>query len=53
MHPRLGDAEAWAIEPGGWQVRKADVDFLMSAQAWQTLAEEGIVLVDFRTLQPA
>ncbi len=53
VHPSLGDAEARAMEPIGWQVRKADFDFLISAQAQQTLAEEGIVLVDFRTLQPA
>ena len=53
LHPSLGDAEAQAIEPDGWRVRKADCDFLISPQARQTLAEEGIVLVNFRTLQPA
>ena len=53
VHPSLGDAEAQAMEPIGWQVRKADFDFLISAQAQQTIAEEGIVLVDFRKLQPA
>jgi hypothetical protein len=39
------------MEPDEWQVRKADFDFLVSAQARQTIAEEGIVLVDFRALQ--
>ncbi|MCA9880399.1 MAG: polysaccharide deacetylase family protein [Thermomicrobiales bacterium] len=53
LHPSLGDAEAQAMEPSGWQVRKADFDFLISAQAQQTLAEEGIELVDFRRLQSA
>ncbi|MFN8662375.1 MAG: polysaccharide deacetylase family protein [Thermomicrobiales bacterium] len=53
VHPSLGDAEAQAMEPASWQVRKADFDFLVSAQARQTLVEEGIVLVDFRMLQSA
>lgn len=53
VHPSLGDAEAQAMEPGGWQVRKADFEFLISAQAQQAIHEEGIVLEDFRKLQPA
>jgi predicted glycoside hydrolase/deacetylase ChbG (UPF0249 family) len=53
VHPSLGDAEAQAMEPVGWQVRKADFEFLISAEAQQTIDEEGIVLVDFRKLQPA
>lgn len=53
LHPSLGDAEAQAMEPIGWQVRKADFDFLISTQAQQTLAAEGIVLMDFRALQRA
>ena len=52
VHPSLGDAEAQAMEPDEWQVRKADFDFLISSQAQETIAEEGIVLVDFRALQP-
>jgi predicted glycoside hydrolase/deacetylase ChbG (UPF0249 family) len=52
VHPSLGDAEAQAMEPIGWPVRKADFDFLISAQAQQTIAEEGIMLEDFRKLQP-
>jgi predicted glycoside hydrolase/deacetylase ChbG (UPF0249 family) len=40
VHPSLGDAEAQAMEPIGWRVRKADFDFLISAQARRTIAEE-------------
>jgi hypothetical protein len=51
VHPSLGDAEARAMEPIGWQVRKADFDFLVSQQARDIVAAEGIVLVDYRALQ--
>ena len=52
LHPSLGDAEAQAMEPDGWQVRKADFDFLISKEARETIAEECIVLLNFRALQP-
>ncbi len=52
VHPSLGNAEAQAIEPEGWQIRKADFDFLISPEAGEILEEEGIVLVDYRALQP-
>ena len=51
VHPSLGDAEAQAMEPGGWGVRKADFNFLISPEARAIIAEEGIVLVDYRALQ--
>lgn len=53
VHPSLGDAEAQAMEPKGWQVRKADFDFLVSREARDILDEEGIVLLDYRVLQQA
>lgn len=51
VHPSLGDAEAQAMEPDGWRVRKADFDFLISPQAREILTEEGIILVGYRALQ--
>ena len=51
VHPSLGDAEARALEPDSWRVRKADFDFLISAEARDILAEEDIVLVDYRAIQ--
>ena len=51
VHPSLGDAEAQALHPERWRVRKADFDFLISREARAILDEEGIVLVDYRPLQ--
>lgn len=51
VHPSLGDAEAQAMEPDGWRVRKTDFDFLISPQAREILTEEGIILVGYRALQ--
>ncbi len=51
VHPSLGDAEARAMEPEGWRVRKTDFDFFTSPEARAILAEEGIVLMDYRALQ--
>lgn len=51
IHPSLGDAEAQAMDPANWRVRKADFDFLISPEARAIVAEEGIVLVDYRELQ--
>jgi chitin disaccharide deacetylase len=33
VHPALADDEAKALDPGGWRVRQADYDFLLSSQA--------------------
>lgn len=51
VHPSLGNAEAQAIEPDSWQVRKTDFDFLIAHEARAILDEEGIVLTDYRPLQ--
>ena len=53
VHPGLGNAEAQAMEPTSWQVRKADFDFLVSQRARDLVETEGIVLVDYRPLQHA
>ncbi len=51
VHPSLGNAESQALEPESWQVRKTDYDFFVSQAAPDILAEEGIVLLDYRALQ--
>ena len=51
VHPSLGNAESRALEPENWQVRKADFDFFTSQEAHDVLAEEGIVLLNYRPLQ--
>ncbi len=51
VHPSLGNAEAQAIEPDTWRVRKADFDFLISPEAQDILVEEEIVLVGYRAIQ--
>jgi predicted glycoside hydrolase/deacetylase ChbG (UPF0249 family) len=51
VHPSLGNAEAQAIEPASWQVRKTDFDFLIAPEARDILDAEGIVLMDYRALQ--
>jgi predicted glycoside hydrolase/deacetylase ChbG (UPF0249 family) len=50
VHPGRGTAEARAID-GWWAKRAADLRFLMSREARQTVAAEGIVLLDYRALQ--
>jgi hypothetical protein len=51
VHPSTGDAEAQAIEPDGWQIRRADLDFVLSTEARQLIEDEGITLLDYRALQ--
>ncbi|GAA0894948.1 hypothetical protein GCM10009574_065780 [Streptomyces asiaticus] len=52
VHPGLDDARSRAAEPGGgWRVRHGDHAFLTSARARELLAEEGIVVIDYRPLQ--
>ncbi|MEO8606365.1 MAG: polysaccharide deacetylase family protein [Chloroflexota bacterium] len=51
VHPGLGDAESQAIDPGGWQVRQTDFDFLMSPEASDRIRQEGIILLDYKPLQ--
>ena len=50
VHPSLGTAEARTID-GWWTTRAADLRFLLSPEARETVAAEGIVLLDFRSLQ--
>ncbi len=51
LHPALDSTELLTIEPMGNHVRQADFDFLVSPQAKQIIAQEGIQLLDYRTLQ--
>ena len=51
VHVSLGDAEAQAMEPDGWRVRKSDFDFLMSPEARAIIDETGIVLIDYQEIQ--
>ena len=51
VHPSLGNAEAQALEPESWRVRKADFDFLISPEARDILEAEGIILLDYRAVQ--
>jgi predicted glycoside hydrolase/deacetylase ChbG (UPF0249 family) len=50
-HVSLGDAEAQAMEPNAWRVRKTDFDFFTSLEARTLVEEAGIVLVDYRDVQ--
>jgi predicted glycoside hydrolase/deacetylase ChbG (UPF0249 family) len=52
VHPGLGDEESRAID-GGWRVRRTDHEFLTSTQARDIIREEGIVVIDYSTLQQA
>lgn len=52
VHPSLGNDEARALEPETWRIRRADYDFLVSPEARETVAAEGIVLLDYGALQP-
>lgn len=51
VHPGLGTPELQAIEPGSWQVRQTDFDFLMSREARDIIQQERIVLLDYKPLQ--
>jgi predicted glycoside hydrolase/deacetylase ChbG (UPF0249 family) len=51
VHPALDTPELLAIEPEGNGSRQADYDFLMSQEAKDIVKEEGITLLDYRTLQ--
>lgn len=50
VHPGRGTAEARAID-GWWSKRAADLRFLVSPVARETVAAEGSVLLDYRALQ--
>jgi predicted glycoside hydrolase/deacetylase ChbG (UPF0249 family) len=51
VHPGLDDVDSKTIDPHGWQVRRADYEFLMSPQAREIIDEEGITLVSYEPLQ--
>ncbi|MEV6424300.1 polysaccharide deacetylase family protein [Streptomyces sp. NPDC051662] len=51
VHPGLGTAEARAIEPDGWRVRRSDYAFLTAPETRELLRREGIVVIDYRALQ--
>lgn len=52
VHPSLGGAEAEAMDPVNWHVRRADYEFVVSDEARRIVEQEGIVLLNFRALQP-
>ncbi|MFB9249285.1 polysaccharide deacetylase family protein [Sphaerisporangium melleum] len=52
VHPSTGGAEAAAVD-GGWQVRRTDYEFLTSPQAGELLRQEGVQVIDYRSLQRA
>jgi predicted glycoside hydrolase/deacetylase ChbG (UPF0249 family) len=51
VHPGFGSSELRAIEPESWPVRQTDYDFLVSADARETIRREGIVLLSYRPIQ--
>ena len=51
VHPGFDNAEMRAIGSLGPQVRQADVDFLISAQAREVIQQEGITLLSYQPLQ--
>ncbi len=53
VHPGLDHPELLAIEPGDQRIRQTDFDFLTSPPAKETIAAEGIILLDYRALQKA
>jgi predicted glycoside hydrolase/deacetylase ChbG (UPF0249 family) len=53
VHPGLGNEQAQAIDPDGWRVRWTDYRFLTSPQARELLQQEGIAVIDYRTIQLA
>jgi hypothetical protein len=52
IHPGLDNDELRAIEPGGSRFRQADYDFWTSPLAKEIVEGEGIILLDYRALQP-
>jgi chitin disaccharide deacetylase len=50
VHPGLGNAELKALMPS-WQVRQSDFDFFTSSEAKMIIEQEGIILLNYRTVQ--
>lgn len=53
MHPGSGDGPSEELDPDGWRIRRSDAEFLGSPETARVLRAEGIVLVDYRTIQAA
>jgi len=51
VHPGLGNDETRALEPGSWQVRRADLDAMVSPDVRTAIEEHGITVLDYRALQ--
>ena len=51
VHPALDGPELRELEPDGWPVRHTDYEFLVSAEARETIEEEGIVLLSHEPLR--
>jgi predicted glycoside hydrolase/deacetylase ChbG (UPF0249 family) len=50
IHPGIQSAELMAMEET-WEVRKADFDFLVSPEARKVVREEGVVILNYKSLQ--
>jgi predicted glycoside hydrolase/deacetylase ChbG (UPF0249 family) len=50
IHPGFATAELKALGPS-WDIREADLDFLMSPEAHRVVVEEGIIIINYRPLQ--
>ncbi|HEX3812740.1 MAG TPA: polysaccharide deacetylase family protein [Mycobacteriales bacterium] len=50
VHPSLGDEASQAIDDG-WPVRRADFEFLTSPTAREIVEQEGIVVINYRSIQ--
>ncbi len=53
VHPGLGNQESRALDLDGWRVRRTDYEFLTSPAARALLQQEGIVTIDYSTIQLA
>jgi predicted glycoside hydrolase/deacetylase ChbG (UPF0249 family) len=51
VHPAIANEELLAIEREDNHIRQTDFDFLISQEAKDIIKEEGIILLDYRTLQ--
>jgi predicted glycoside hydrolase/deacetylase ChbG (UPF0249 family) len=52
VHPSVGDEESQAIG-SLWRERQTDYEFLTSPEARDLILEEGILVIDYRTMQRA
>jgi chitin disaccharide deacetylase len=50
VHPGPGDAASREID-NGWRVRLTDLEFLISAEARETVRREGIMIIDYRAIR--